>query len=459
MKKTILLFAVIAAGLALIGAVALRIVTPAAVYIPPEPSASPTPAPTPSPTPSPTPAPTPSPTPESSPPPTPEPEPQPEYFTLSFVGDCTIGSSQHQRGSSASFEGLVGNDYTWPFAATKQYFEDDYLSMANMEGTFTTAEISNGNTFTFKADPSYAAVFPEGSIEFVTLANNHAGDYLDQGLRDTEAALEAAGVGWAADGGVWLYESDDGPSVGVYAKLYPSVAEVHAGVYALREQGAEIIIAALHWGLEGVYRPIPDQEAVGHAAIDAGADIVWGCHPHVLQRVEEYGGGMIFYSLGNWSFGGNTAPRDRDTAIAKVTVKRDVDGSLSKDSWEVIPCSLSGVAGVNNYQPTPYAPESEDYARAMSKLDGSFSGPDLVVDYSAFHPNPSEETEEAGETEPPEEDHPESSEDPASPPKEEPPSDEAGESETPIIEQAPVPDAQQNDETESLPSAEPEIPG
>ncbi|MBR1496157.1 MAG: CapA family protein, partial [Oscillospiraceae bacterium] len=358
--------------------------------------------------------PSPSPSPSPPPSPTPTPEPQPEAFVLSFVGDCTIGSSQHQRGSAASFEAVAGTDYAWPFAATREYFEGDYLSMANMEGTFTTAEASNGNTFTFKADPAYAAVFPEGGIEFVTLANNHAGDYLAQGLRDTEAALDAVGVGWAADGGTWLYDAGEGPSVGVYAKLYPSVAEVRAGVASLREQGAEIVVAALHWGLEGVYRPIPDQEAVGRAAIDAGADIVWGCHPHVLQRVEEYGGGVIFYSLGNFSFGGNTAPRDRDTAIGKVTFARGTDGGLTMEGWEAIPCCLSGVPGVNNYQPTPYAPDSEDYARARSKLDGSFTGPDLVVDYSAFHteqpeesPAPAAEGPEAGEGSPAEGEGPE----------------------------------------------------
>ena len=381
-KNKIFLGVGIAAILTLAVVVVLRVVTPEAVYVPPEPTETPEPTPTPNPTP--TPKPTPTPTPSPSPSPTPTPEPEPEYFVLSFVGDCTIGSSQHQRGSAASFEGVVGTDYAWPFAATKEYFEDDYLTMANMEGTFTTSTASNGATFAFKADPAYAAVFTEGSVEFVTLANNHSGDFLAQGQEDTKAALDAAGIGWAEDGGTWLFQNEDGPSVGVYAKLYPTAADVRGGVAALKEQGADLIVAALHWGLEGVYRPTTDQITAGYAAIEAGADIVWGCHPHVLQKVEEYGDGVIFYSLGNWSFGGNTAPRDRDTAIAQVTIKRDIDGTLSLESWEVIPCCLSGAAGVNNYQPTPYEEGSADYDRAMSKLDGSFTGPDLTIDYSAF---------------------------------------------------------------------------
>ena len=383
-RNKILLGLGIALVLALAAVVVLRVVTPEAVYVPPEPTETPEPTLTPTPTPRPTPKPTPSP----SPSPSPTPEPEPEYYVLSFVGDCTIGSSQHQRGSAASFEGVVGTDYAFPFAATKEYFADDYLTMANMEGTFTTSTVSNGATFAFRADPAYAAVFPEGSVEFVTLANNHSGDFLAQGEADTKAALDGVKVAWAADGGTWLYESEDGPSVGVYAKLYPTAADVRSGVASLKEQGADIIVAALHWGLEGVYRPTTDQITVGYAAIDAGADIVWGCHPHVLQKVEEYGNGVIFYSLGNWSFGGNTAPRDRDTAIAQATVKRDIDGTLSLDEWKVIPCCLSSVAGVNNYRPTPYPEGSADYDRAMSKLDGSFTGPDLTVDYSAFHNDP-----------------------------------------------------------------------
>ena len=345
-----------------------------------------------------TPGPSVVPTETPEPTPTPTPEPQPEYFVLSFVGDCTIGSDTRLRGSASSFEGVVGDDYAYPFAATLAYFADDYLSVANMEGTFTTAARSNGATFTFKADPAYAAVFPEGSIELVTLGNNHAGDYLDQGREDTKAALDAAGVLWADEDGICIYERDGGPKVGVYSKLYPTVADVQRGVAALREAGAEIIVAALHWGVEKMYQPTADQQAVGHAAIDAGAQIVYGCHPHVLQKTEEYGGGYILYSLGNWSFGGHTNPSDKDTAIARVTVMRDVDGTLSLDGLELIPCRLSGSDTRNDYQPRAVDPDAEPevFSRIQSKLDGSFDAPYIPPDYSAYHQNESTGTEPSG---------------------------------------------------------------
>ena len=156
-------------------------------------------------------------------------------------------------------------------------------------------------------------------------------------------------------------------------------------VTALREQGAEIVVCALHWGIEGSYQVTPGQKTVGEAAVAAGADIVYGSHPHVLQRAEACGDGWILYSMGNWSFGGNTAPRDRDTAIAQFTVRRDPDGSLHVEAPVFIPCKLSGSDGRNDYQPQPLDPEAPEYDRAMSKLDGRWNGADLSIDYSAFH--------------------------------------------------------------------------
>ena len=381
MKKNVLLFSLLVLALALAGmAVYFRI--PAAKSAP-APTPAPTAAPMPTPSPIPTPLPTPTPTPEPTPSPTPEPEP--ESFTLSFVGDCTIGSDRRMQGNAWSFEGVVGNDYALPFARTLPYFAEDYLSMANMEGTFTASTASTGATFTFRADPAYAAVFSAGGIDLVTLGNNHAGDYLARGREDTRAALDAAGVLWADEDGICLFQRNGGPVIGVYSKLYPTVAHAQKGVAALKAAGAEIMIFAPHWGLEGVYRPTWDQQTVGRAAIDAGAQLVIGCHPHVLQPMEEYGGGYIVYSLGNFVFGGNTNPRDKDTAIARVTVKRDTDGTLSLTAPEFIPCRLSGSETGNDYQPVPYAPDSAEYARAMQKLDGSFTGPDLTIDYSAYH--------------------------------------------------------------------------
>lgn len=118
---------------------------------------------------------------------------------------------------------------------------------------------------------------------------------------------------YAPPDGSYVYQTGDGISIGLYAARWcAGEQEIRAGVSALAaREDVDIVICLMHWGIEGSYQVTSGQEQLGRAAIDAGADIVYGSHPHVLQRIDEYNGGWIVNSLGNWSFGGNTAPRDR----------------------------------------------------------------------------------------------------------------------------------------------------
>lgn len=307
--------------------------------------------------------------------PAPTPTPDPEYYTISFVGDCTLASAN----GGGDYKNTVGDDYAYPFAETVQYLSDDDFTLANLECALTTHNVGAIELFLFKADPSYVNIMLEGSVEFVTLANNHAKDYGTTGYEETRETVEAAGIGYAGFDEWALYDAN-GLTIGVYAFSFGTVAQIEAGIAALKEAGAEFIIAAMHWGTEGTYSPTETQIKQGHAAIDAGADVVYGSHSHTLQPVEEYEGKYIFYSMGNWSFGGNTGPRDRDTAIARLEVTKNGD-EANVTGYTIIPCSLSGGTTGNNYQPTPYEEGSEEYERVLSKLDGSFEGSDLVVNY------------------------------------------------------------------------------
>ena len=98
--------------------------------------------------------------------------------------------------------------------------------------------------------------------------------------------------------------------------------------------------------------------------------------------MEEYKGHYIYYSMGNWTFGGNTNPRDKDTFILRLTVERASDGTMSIVEREHIPCASSGEVNGNNYQPVPYEEGSEEYERTLSKLDGTFTGQNLSIGYS-----------------------------------------------------------------------------
>ena len=329
------------------------------------PSVSPTPIMAPAPTPTPTPTPT----------------PEPEYFTITMIGDCTLSSPQTHKGTAAAYETVVGDDYAYPFAKTIDYFNDDDFTIANLECVLSDGGTQAQKTFVFRSSPDYAPVMSGGRVEFVTLGNNHVLDYGEEGYADTKAALDEVGVAYAGRDEWTIYETESGLKIGVYAVSFGTTEQIEAGIAALKDAGAALIRAALHCGDEGSYDVNGTQRAQGHAAIDAGADVVYGSHPHTLQECEEYNGGYIYYSMGNWTFGGNTNPRDKDTVIVKLTVMRDLDGTVSIADREHIPCASSGDKNANNYQPVPYEEGTEEYERTLSKLDGTFDGANLSIGY------------------------------------------------------------------------------
>ena len=305
----------------------------------------------------------------------------PDTITISMVGDCTLASSQYNN----DFERVVGTDYSWPFAGVKDILDEDDFTIANLEGSFSDEKLTASTTFYFCAPADYAKILAEGSVECATMGNNHTKEFGSKGVENTQAALDAVGVPYILGGYGDIYDVQ-GMKLGVFVSNFgPTTGEVTSGVKKLKSDGADFIIVCTHWGIEGSYHPNSNQVSVAHAAIDAGANVVCGTHPHVLQKTETYGNGYIFYSLGNFSFGGNTNPRDKDSVIAQLKISRNEDGTFSLAETELIPCCLSSKSGGNNYQPIPYEKDTEAYKRTMSKLDGTFTGPDLVVDYSSLH--------------------------------------------------------------------------
>ena len=310
-----------------------------------------------------------------------ETQPQEERFLLTFVGDCTLGANPTNTYADVGFPQVVGEDYSYPLRNVAAFFEADDATFINLEGTLTDQGNPADKTYTFRGSPAYSRILTDNSVEVVTLANNHSMDYGQVGYDSTRAVLESAGIPFVErDSGV-IVELDCGLTVGLYGMVYYHLDtdDMKAEIASLREQGAELVIVAPHWGVEGSYRPNQLQIDVGHAAIDAGADIVWGSHPHVLQPIEEYGGGIIYYSMGNFCFGGNTKPEDFDTTLLQQEVIRTPEGKISLGSLKIIPCRISSEPNINNYQPTPMAVGSEDYRRVLSKLDGSFPGPNLKI--------------------------------------------------------------------------------
>ena len=310
-------------------------------------------------------------------------EPAGERFLISFAGDCTFADNLTSTITPDRFTPVVGDRYDYPFAAVKPYFSADDLTIVNLECALTTYDpteeeikelMLHEKEFRFRGDPKYVNILTSGSVEAVSLANNHVRDFAEPGWRETMDVLTNAGVGFGSWGYNCLMTTESGLKVGLYANnSWVTANGMVSNIQKLREQGAQVVIVSLHWGDERHYAPNATQQELGRLAIDSGADIVFGHHPHVLQPIEFYNGGLIMYSMGNFSFGGNRNPVDKDTAIVQQEIIRAADGTVTLGQTVLIPCRISSTASRNDYQPTPYDPSDPGYQRVLSKLDGSYA--------------------------------------------------------------------------------------
>ena len=306
--------------------------------------------------------------------------PQPERFILSFAGDCTLGENYDEEGNPGTYTAVVGKNYDYPMSNVKHIFEADDFTLVNLECALTSSypteeEMVELEThrFRFRGPQDYTKILTGSGIEFASCANNHSRDYGLQGLLDTWAALDEAELAYASFSKSCIATTESGLTIGLCAMFFGfSQTQLETTVQQLRDQGAEIVIMSIHWGDEGVYLPDELQQNLGHMAIDAGVDIVYGHHSHTLMPIESYQGGIIYYSLGNFSFGGNRNPGDKDTAIIQQEILRLPDGTVTLGATTAIPCRVSTVDYWNDYRPTPYDTEHEGYQRVFDKLSGVF---------------------------------------------------------------------------------------
>jgi len=297
---------------------------------------------------------------------------------LSAAGDCTLGvDSRYNNNFNAMYERKTPEYF---LAKVKPYFSKDDVTIVNFEGTLTNANTRAEKTFTFKGKKEYTKILTSSSVEVVNMANNHTMDFLQQGFLDTKRALRDAKINYCINDTV-AYKKVRGTKIallGFSGLSGVSNQVIKRNIQKAKRKGAKVIVVSFHWGIEREYYPNANQKDYAHYAIDQGANLVIGHHPHVLQGIEKYKKAYILYSLGNFCFGGNANPSDKDTMVYAQSFLVDNHGKfIANVKAKVIPCLLSGHTNVNDFQPTPQTGATK--RRILNKLRKESAGMHVTI--------------------------------------------------------------------------------
>lgn len=309
---------------------------------------------------------------------------KPKEAVITAVGDVTLGYDGHHL--EPILERLNEEDaFNYPFANVRDNFQG--VVFCNLEGTLTIHRKRLPKKFNFKADPKYIDCLTRAGIDIVSIANNHTMDYCTEGLEETIETLDSRGIKHAGAGinlegaRKEVYINENGLNICFIAYSMTGPEQVFAGKdkagtsgsyskdaiksfieedFKRARQNSDFIITSFHWGIERQYYPTAVQKELARHAIDNGANVVLGHHPHVLQGIEEYNNGIIFYSLGNFMFSGNSNPSDKDSIIAKILI----DENGLKD-YSIIPVKIRS----HNAPYQPFVLKGEERRKVVKRLN------------------------------------------------------------------------------------------
>ncbi|MCL2095724.1 MAG: CapA family protein [Oscillospiraceae bacterium] len=299
--------------------------------------------------------------PESNPETEPEPviylkKKHPREITISAVGDFTLASNYIKPYSFSFYEyyDLYGPEYFCENIRHIFIEESDY-TIANLECVLSDnddPDLRLDRQYSYKGYSEYTGIITAAGINAVNLANNHTFDYSQEGYDDTVGALDSAGIGYFGNNKI-LIEEINGVKVGFAGFIGEHrTGEVKAALEELEENGAELKIVSFHWGSMDAVIASAGQAAMGRFAIDNGADLVIGHHPHVLQGIEEYNGRYIIYSLGNFIFDGNVIS-DIENRTSVILQQRFVlyGEEITESEINLIPIFVTSNFSRNNFKP------------------------------------------------------------------------------------------------------------
>lgn len=285
-----------------------------------------------------------------------------------FLGDICLGTS---FGGSHRFQNIYnekGAEYF--FSGVQEEFKNKDLIVANLENVFTNNKnFQQGKIYTYKADPKYIDIIKKSGITYFGVVNNHMGDYLQSGFNDSIKNLDAKGIKWFGTNEIKsnsvelgdiivdkkeIYEKD-GFKIGLLAyngfyESYATDSMIKRDMEFLKGEGADYIVALVHWGGQNTHEITPRQKSYGHHLIDMGVDLIIGGHPHAVQEIEIYKEKRIYYSLGDFLFVDRKTPRYADSLMVQLKLIKTFDGDIIEE-FKNIPVFWGGNKTENIFRP------------------------------------------------------------------------------------------------------------
>ena len=303
-------------------------------------------------------------------------EPLPELsgeteVIITLGGDTVLGTRESWWELDESLPAYLAREgMTYPFSGLNAIFAADDMTLVNLECVLKddAAGEDKSKQWRFRGLTSYTDVLKLASIEKVNIANNHYIDYGDRGMESTRAALAQAGIAYSGHGYTYVWDIK-GHRIGFGGcreTTYKSDKSViDRDIAALKSVGCEVILYSCHWGKEYSATHNDLQEKMAREAIDAGANVVIGTHPHVVQGIDTMDGAVVLYSLGNLMFGGTHDMTTFDATLAQLRLRFDEDAYMGC-GVELIPVLTSGQPVANDFRPV--VAEGVDRMRILTKI-------------------------------------------------------------------------------------------
>ncbi|MBU2592785.1 MAG: CapA family protein [Patescibacteria group bacterium] len=246
-----------------------------------------------------------------------------QKIVIAAVGDLGLGRE-------VNWQIKTRQDPNFPFLKTAEILKEANLAVANLESPLIKNCLPTRTGMKFCASPELVEGLVFAGIDLVNLANNHTDDYGQEGFEQTLEALNDYRIGYFGSGTIGRRDIDGRriAFLGFDDTVQPTEEEEVAGQTEKSKKESDLVIVSFHWGVEYQKTPSQRQKELAHLAIDHGADLVIGHHPHVLQPIEYYQGKLILYSLGNFVFDQMWSRETRIGAIALITFEKGEQAKL-----------------------------------------------------------------------------------------------------------------------------------